>query len=105
MMATCAPRRHAERDLPVADRVRGSGHVALSFQFFNKTRANVLANPQVQVLVPHPDTAAMYRLDLRYLRTETEGPLFERMKAKLAGVASMSGMAGCSCCAARTSTG
>ncbi|HYF59849.1 MAG TPA: GAF domain-containing protein [Burkholderiaceae bacterium] len=69
-------------------------HVALSFQFFNKTRANVLANPVAQVLVPHPDTAAMYRLDLRYLRTETEGPLFERMKAKLAGIASMSGMAG-----------
>jgi adenylate cyclase len=69
-------------------------HVALSFQFFNKTRANILDNPQAQVLVPHPDTAATYRLDLTYLRTETEGPLFEAMKAKLAGIASASGMAG-----------
>jgi adenylate cyclase len=70
-----------------------SGHVALSYQFFNKTRANVLANPRAQVMVPHPDTAAMYRLDLHYLRTETEGPLFEAMKAKLAGIASLTGMA------------
>ena len=48
-------------------------HVGLSFQFFNKTRANVLGNPHAQVLVIHPFTAAMYRLDLRYLRTEAEG--------------------------------
>ncbi len=50
-----------------------SGHVALSYQFFNKTRANVLANPRAQVMVPHPDTAAMYRLDLQYLRTWSLG--------------------------------
>lgn len=68
-------------------------HVALSFQFFNKTRRNVLDNPQVELLVVHPVTAAMYRLRARYLRTESEGPLFECMKAKLAGVASHVGMA------------
>ena len=61
-------------------------HVALSFQFFSKTRENVLANPRATVLVIHPPTAAQYRLALRYLRTETEGALFERMKAKLAGI-------------------
>jgi hypothetical protein len=47
----------------------------------------------VELLVVHPVTAAMYRLRARYLRTESEGPLFERMKAKLAGVASHVGMA------------
>ena len=36
----------------------------------------------------------MYRIAARYLRTETEGPLFERMKAKLAGIASHTGMSG-----------
>src|SRR5215831_13907743 len=69
-------------------------HVALSFQFFNKTRENVLAHPRAAVLVIHPETAAQYRLELQYQRTETEGPLFESMKAKLAGIASHTGMAG-----------
>jgi adenylate cyclase len=70
------------------------GHVALSFQFFNKTRQNVLANPRAAALVIHPETAAQYRLELEYLRTETAGPLFENMKAKLAGIASHTGMSG-----------
>ena len=69
-------------------------HVALSFQFFNKTRENILANPHATVLMMDPDTAARYRLSIRYLRTETAGPLFERMKATLAGIASHTGMAG-----------
>ena len=67
-------------------------HLALSFQFFNKTRRNVLANPVAELLVAHPSSGAMYRLTARYLRTETEGALFERMKAKLAGIASHTGM-------------
>jgi GAF domain-containing protein/pyridoxamine 5'-phosphate oxidase-like protein len=69
-------------------------HVALSFQFFNKTRKNILANPRATVLVLHPQTAAYFRLHIRYLRTETEGPLFESMKAQLAGIASHTGMQG-----------
>ena len=67
-------------------------HVALSFQFFNKTRENVLVNPRATVQVVDPETAAQYLLSLQYLRTETEGPLFENMKAKLAGIASHTGM-------------
>lgn len=70
-----------------------SRHVALSFQFFNRTRQNVLSNPHVTALVIDPQTAAGYRLALLYLRTETDGALFQRMKAKLAGIASHSGMA------------
>ncbi|MFC5520701.1 GAF domain-containing protein [Polaromonas jejuensis] len=69
-------------------------HVALSFQFFNKTRKNILANPHATVLVLHPVTAAFFRMHIRYLRTETQGPVFEGMKAQLAGIASHSGMAG-----------
>ncbi len=69
-------------------------HVALSFQFFSKTRRNVLANPVAELLVVHPQHGAMVRIGARYLRTETEGPVFERMKAKLAGIASHEGMAG-----------
>jgi len=67
-------------------------HVALSYQFFNKTRRNILDNPRAVVGVVHPSTATVYRLQVRYLRTDTEGPLFERMRAKLASIASYTGM-------------
>lgn len=68
-------------------------HVALSFQFFNKTRQNILANPYATLLLLHPQTFAFYRLQIRYLHTQTEGALFEGMRAQLAGIASHSGMA------------
>jgi len=67
-------------------------HLALSFQFLNRTRANILSNPWASLLVLHPVTAAYFRLGIRYLRTETEGALFEGMKAQLAGIASHTGM-------------
>jgi len=67
-------------------------HVGLSYQFFNKTRRNILENPRAQVLVVSPETSEQYRLDLQYLRTESEGPSFERMKIRLDAVASQSGM-------------
>jgi adenylate cyclase len=69
-------------------------HIALSYQFFNTTRRNVLAGSPVRLLLTSHLTARQYRLSLQYLRTETAGPLFERMKAKLAGIAAHSGMAG-----------
>ncbi len=71
-----------------------SRHVALSFQFFSKTRQNVLENSRATVVVIHPDTGAQYKLAVHYLRTEDSGPLFECMKAKLAGIASHAGMTG-----------
>ncbi|MFD2366819.1 GAF domain-containing protein [Pseudoduganella sp. GCM10020061] len=71
-----------------------SEHVALSYQFFNKTRQNLLANPHAELAVIDPHTAAHYRLALEFLRTETSGPLFESMKARLAGIASQVGMTG-----------
>ncbi len=71
-----------------------AGHVALSYQFFNKTRANILANPFATLQLIDPATVAQYRMRVRYLRTETAGPLFETMKAKLAGIASHAGMEG-----------
>jgi len=70
------------------------GHVALSYQFFNTTRRNILASPYAKVSLIDPGSAAQYRLSLQYLRTETTGPVFEIMKAKLAGIASHTGMSG-----------
>ena len=46
------------------------------------------------VVVAHPETGTQFRLAVRYLRTEDSGPLFECMRAKLAGIASHTGMSG-----------
>ncbi|NIM39720.1 MAG: GAF domain-containing protein [Hydrogenophaga sp.] len=67
-------------------------HVALSFQFFNRTRQNLLAHPRSTVLLINPLNILFYRLHLRYLRTDDEGPVFERMRAQLAGIASHEGL-------------
>lgn len=93
-VATCAP--DDTPNITAISQVQyvDGEHVALSYQFFNKTRRNLLANPVLRLMVAHPFNAAQYRLTLRYLRTETEGPLYETMKAKLAGIASHVGMTG-----------
>jgi len=67
-------------------------HIALSFQFFNRTRENVLATRRAALTLDDPYTGAGVTLQLEYLRTETEGPIFERLRAKLAGIASHAGM-------------
>ena len=69
-----------------------SHHVGLSYQFFNKTRENMLQNPFVQVVVVSPSNLRQYRLDLRYERTETEGAVFDRVRTRLDAVASQTGM-------------
>src|SRR5262245_55778969 len=67
-------------------------HVALSVQFFNKTRLNILENPRAQIIVVVPETTDQYRMELEFERTETAGALFERVRVKLDAVASQSGM-------------
>lgn len=69
-----------------------SDHVALSRQFFNKTDRNTVDNPAAQTIVIDPYTGRMFRLDLIYERTESEGPQFERMRTKLDAVAASEGM-------------
>jgi adenylate cyclase len=67
-------------------------HVALSRQFFNKTGANLLQNQRAQVLLIEPGTMRQFRLDLVFERSETSGPVFDRLSARLAAVASQTGM-------------
>lgn len=94
IMATCSP--DGEPNVAFLSQVHyiDGEHVALSYQFFNKTRRNILANPHAQLTVVDPHTARLHRMRLRYLRTESEGALFERMKAHLEGIASHTGMSG-----------
>jgi adenylate cyclase len=69
-----------------------SERVALSRQFFRKTAQNLEENPYAQVMVVDPNGIQQYLLDLRYLHTETSGPIFETMRANLEGMASHSGV-------------
>jgi putative methionine-R-sulfoxide reductase with GAF domain len=64
--------------------------VALSRQFFNKSRGN-LDDPQAQVWVMDPRDMRQYVLDLAYLHTEDEGPAFEAMRRDLEAIADASG--------------
>ena len=71
-----------------------SRHVALSFQFFNKSKRNISENPNAMVRLPDPDTLQVYKLRVRYVRTEHEGPIFESMRLRIEAIASYSGLKG-----------
>ena len=66
-------------------------HVGLSYQFFNKTRRNIMENPRAQVLVVSPETPEQYRLDLCVSAHGDRRPV----------VRAHENTAGCSCLAKR----
>ena len=68
--------------------------VALSFQFFNKTKKNISQNPFAFATITNPATFDAYTLELKYNRTESEGDLFDEMDMKFEASASMSGLSG-----------
>ncbi|WP_026854193.1 GAF domain-containing protein [Geothrix fermentans] len=94
VVSTCAPDGTPNVAYMSQGQYLDDQHLALSYQFFNRTRQNLLANPRVTLGLIHPQTAQQYRVHLVYERTETSGPVFESMKAKLAGIASHTGMSG-----------
>jgi len=67
-------------------------HVALSWQFFNRSRENVLATRQAAVSVEDPYTGGAVTMQIDYVRTDTSGPVFERLRVRLAAIASQTGM-------------
>lgn len=67
-------------------------HIAVSYQFFNRTRANLLENPYASIQVRHPSNLQAYRLGVKYLRSEETGPIFEKMAVKLDIIAASEGM-------------
>lgn len=67
-------------------------HIALSYQFFNRSRENVLTTRRASLTLDDPYTGGGVVMQLEYQRTDTDGPVFERLRAKLMGVASHVGM-------------
>jgi hypothetical protein len=69
-------------------------HVALSFQFFNKSRRNIAENPQALIRVIDPDTSQGWAMRLKFERSEESGPIFDRMYFRIEAIASYTGLKG-----------
>jgi hypothetical protein len=69
-------------------------HVALSFQFFNKTIRNVRENPRAWAGLTDFFEQVDWMLDLEFERSETDGPIFDAMDMKIEAIASATGMSG-----------
>jgi hypothetical protein len=69
-------------------------HVALSFQFFNKSRRNIAENPRALVRVIDPDTQQGWAMRLKFERSEESGPIFDRMYFRIEAIASYTGLKG-----------
>lgn len=67
-------------------------HVALSYQFFNKTKRNISENPHACVMLH--DLTARWILHLEFDHAETEGPIFDEMDMQIEAIASATGMSG-----------
>jgi hypothetical protein len=62
-------------------------HVALSYQFFNKTIRNIRENPILAAIVTSPIDYTLYKLLLRYVESQTSGEVFDNMAMQLDALA------------------
>lgn len=69
-------------------------HVALSHQFFNKTKRNIEENPRAVVSVLSPETFEAWDLELEFVRSDISGPIFDVMEMQIEAIASLVGMKG-----------
>ena len=69
-------------------------HVALSFQFFNKTVRNIRENPYASLCITDLNGPAHWILEIEFDHSETEGPVFDEMEMRIEAIASVSGMSG-----------
>ena len=69
-------------------------HVALSYQFFNKTIRNIRENPVLCALVTCPVNYFLHKLMLRFIESRSSGEIFDEMSLQLEAIASMQGKTG-----------
>lgn len=62
-------------------------HVALSYQFFNKTIRNVRENPILVAIVTCPVHYIFYKIAMRYVESQTSGEIFDNMSMQLDALA------------------
>ncbi len=66
-------------------------HVALSYQFFNKTIRNVRENPVLVAIVTCPVSYDLFKLTLHYKESQTSGEIFDSMALQLDAIAHVQG--------------
>ena len=69
-------------------------HVALSFQFFSKTIRNVRENRRAAVCLNDLMGRNHWVLDLEFVRSEKDVPIFDAMDMRIEAIASATGMSG-----------
>ena len=91
LRATGIAERHVHQPAPL----RGRRHVAISCQFFNKTRRNLEENPYAHGRVLGPgDVPGLSRSACATCARRRTGPLFETMALRIEVIASHTGMTG-----------
>ncbi|WP_276352253.1 response regulator transcription factor [Cohnella caldifontis] len=70
----------------------GSSHVAVADQLLNKTYRNLMECPLALLKMIHPQSLIHWEISVRYLQTENEGPLFERVRDDLLTVSWIAGV-------------
>ena len=94
MIATCSA--DGSPNLSIASQAYpvDAEHVALSFQFFNKTVRNVRENPRATILLNDAARNRRWILAVEYDHSETSGPVFDEMDMQIEAIASATGMQG-----------
>jgi len=69
-------------------------HIAISRQFFNKTFRNLKENLNLSVVITSPETFSMWKIRLRFVESQSDGPVYDQMAMQLEAIATMQGMTG-----------
>ncbi|MFT6827388.1 MAG: putative pyridoxine 5'-phosphate oxidase superfamily flavin-nucleotide-binding protein [Roseivirga sp.] len=65
--------------------------VAISHQFFNKSRKNIEENPFFTIALTCPETASLWKIDVQYIEGQKEGEVFDEMDMVITAIGSMYG--------------